>query len=71
MVLEGRGAPLRAIDRPDPTPRPGEIRLRVEACAETIARPRGARRNTLLYVLLTALPLSGWYAASRLGVPVS
>ncbi|CDX36438.1 Cytochrome B561 (fragment) [Mesorhizobium sp. SOD10] len=27
--------------------------------------------HTLLYVLLFALPLSGWYAASRLGVPVS
>ncbi|OHV66021.1 cytochrome B [Mesorhizobium sp. LCM 4577] len=27
--------------------------------------------HTLLYVLLIALPLSGWYAASRLGVPVS
>ncbi|RTL99476.1 MAG: cytochrome b [Hyphomicrobiales bacterium] len=25
----------------------------------------------LLYVFLIALPLSGWYAASRLGVPVS
>jgi len=27
--------------------------------------------HTLLYVFLIALPLSGWYAASRLGVPVS
>ncbi|TPK99018.1 MULTISPECIES: cytochrome b/b6 domain-containing protein [unclassified Mesorhizobium] len=27
--------------------------------------------HTLLYILLIALPLSGWYAASRLGVPVS
>ena len=27
--------------------------------------------HTLLYGLLIALPLSGWYAASRLGVPVS
>jgi propanol-preferring alcohol dehydrogenase len=33
MVLERLGTPLKAIDRPDPTPRPGEIRLRVEACA--------------------------------------
>jgi len=27
--------------------------------------------HALLYALLIALPLSGWYAASRLGVPVS
>ncbi len=27
--------------------------------------------HSLLYLLLTALPLSGWYAASRLGVTVS
>ncbi|CDX56337.1 Cytochrome B561 [Mesorhizobium plurifarium] len=27
--------------------------------------------HAFLYVLLIALPLSGWYAASRLGVPVS
>lgn len=27
--------------------------------------------HTLLYLFLIALPLSGWYAASRLGVPVS
>lgn len=27
--------------------------------------------HALLYVFLVALPLSGWYAASRLGVPVS
>jgi len=33
MVLERPGTPLKATDRPDPTPRPGEIRLRVEACA--------------------------------------
>ncbi|WP_027054326.1 zinc-dependent alcohol dehydrogenase family protein [Mesorhizobium erdmanii] len=33
MVLERLGTPLKATDRPDPTPRPGEIRLRVEACA--------------------------------------
>ncbi|RAZ91008.1 alcohol dehydrogenase [Mesorhizobium hawassense] len=33
MVLERSGTPLKAIDRPDPTPRPGEMRLRVEACA--------------------------------------
>lgn len=25
----------------------------------------------MLYLFLIALPLSGWYAASRLGVPVS
>lgn len=33
MVLERPGTLLKAADRPDPTPRPGEIRLRVEACA--------------------------------------
>ncbi|CDX56321.1 hypothetical protein MPL3365_230159 [Mesorhizobium plurifarium] len=33
MVLERPGTPLKFVDRPDPTPRPGEIRLRVEACA--------------------------------------
>ncbi|MDX8460565.1 cytochrome b [Mesorhizobium humile] len=27
--------------------------------------------HTLLYLFLIALPLSGWYAASRLGLPVS
>ncbi|CDX53127.1 Cytochrome B561 [Mesorhizobium plurifarium] len=27
--------------------------------------------HTVLYAFLIALPLSGWYAASRLGVPVS
>ena len=27
--------------------------------------------HALLYLFLIALPLSGWYAASRLGVPVS
>ncbi|OHV66014.1 alcohol dehydrogenase [Mesorhizobium sp. LCM 4577] len=33
MVLERPGTPLKFVDRSDPTPRPGEIRLRVEACA--------------------------------------
>jgi len=33
MVLEKPGTPLKSIDRPDPTPRSGEIRLKVEACA--------------------------------------
>jgi len=33
MMLESAGTPLRPIDRPDPMPGPGEIRLRVEACA--------------------------------------
>jgi cytochrome b561 len=27
--------------------------------------------HTVLYLFLIALPLSGWYAASRLGIPVS
>ena len=27
--------------------------------------------HSVLYLLLIALPLSGWYAASRLGVPIS
>jgi alcohol dehydrogenase, propanol-preferring len=33
MVLRGRGAPLVLEERPDPVPGPGEIRIRVEACA--------------------------------------
>lgn len=33
MVLEKPGAPLVPVDRPDPLPGPGEIRLKVEACA--------------------------------------
>jgi alcohol dehydrogenase, propanol-preferring len=33
MVLERAGAPLKLVDRPDPVPGPGEIRLKVEACA--------------------------------------
>lgn len=33
MVLEKAGTPLSLVDRPDPTPGPGEIRLKVEACA--------------------------------------
>lgn len=33
MVLQGPGGPLRLEERPDPVPRPGQIRLRVEACA--------------------------------------
>lgn len=33
MVLEKPGTPLKAVDYPDPVPGPGEIRLRVEACA--------------------------------------
>lgn len=33
MVLESVGTPLKVVDRPDPIPGPGEIRLRVEACA--------------------------------------
>jgi propanol-preferring alcohol dehydrogenase len=32
MVLEAFGSPLRRVDRPDPVPGPGEIRLRVAAC---------------------------------------
>ncbi|RUX28809.1 zinc-binding alcohol dehydrogenase family protein [Mesorhizobium sp. M7A.F.Ca.US.011.01.1.1] len=33
MVLESIGMPLKLVDGPDPMPGPGEIRLRVEACA--------------------------------------
>ncbi|MCT8999369.1 zinc-dependent alcohol dehydrogenase family protein [Chelativorans intermedius] len=33
MVLERVGEPLRLTERPDPAPGPGEIRLRIEACA--------------------------------------
>ena len=33
MVLEKPGTPLKAMDYPDPVPGPGEIRLKVEACA--------------------------------------
>ncbi|MFT4163057.1 alcohol dehydrogenase catalytic domain-containing protein, partial [Shinella sp.] len=33
MVLERPGTRLVAVERPDPVPGPGEIRLRVEACA--------------------------------------
>ncbi|RUV55178.1 MULTISPECIES: zinc-dependent alcohol dehydrogenase family protein [unclassified Mesorhizobium] len=33
MVLESIGTPLKLIDRPDPIPGVGEIRLKVEACA--------------------------------------
>ncbi|HXU99286.1 MAG TPA: alcohol dehydrogenase catalytic domain-containing protein, partial [Caulobacteraceae bacterium] len=32
MVLEEIGAPLVLRKRPDPTPGPGEIRIRVGAC---------------------------------------
>ena len=33
MVLERPGAPLRAAERPDPEPGPGEVRVMVSACA--------------------------------------
>lgn len=33
MVLESIGTPLKLLDRPDPMPGAGEIRLKVEACA--------------------------------------
>jgi propanol-preferring alcohol dehydrogenase len=32
MVLERIGGPLRWLERPDPEPRPGQIRVRVAAC---------------------------------------
>jgi propanol-preferring alcohol dehydrogenase len=32
MVLDGAGQPLRMKDLPDPLPRAGELRLRIEAC---------------------------------------
>ncbi|WP_095088837.1 zinc-dependent alcohol dehydrogenase family protein [Mesorhizobium sophorae] len=33
MMLESVGTPLKLVDRPDPMPGVGEIRLKVEACA--------------------------------------
>ncbi len=33
MLFEKVGRPLRAIDRPTPQPGPGELRIRIEACA--------------------------------------
>ncbi|KRB16289.1 alcohol dehydrogenase [Mesorhizobium sp. Root695] len=33
MVLDNIGVPLKLVDRPDPIAGPGEIRLKVEACA--------------------------------------
>src|ERR1044071_1064188 len=33
MVLEKPGAPLRLTDIPRPTPKPGEVLIRVHACA--------------------------------------
>lgn len=33
MVLTAQGAPLQPVERPDPVPGAGEIRVRVEACA--------------------------------------
>jgi len=32
MTLRARGAPLEMVERPRPTPEPGEILMRVEAC---------------------------------------
>jgi alcohol dehydrogenase, propanol-preferring len=32
MVLKSRGTPLIWMERPDPTPAPGEVRLKVSAC---------------------------------------
>ncbi len=50
------------------------VRLTGDAPAETGSRrlaQAAAAGHGLLYALLIALPLSGWYAASRLGVDVS
>ncbi|MBX7222389.1 MAG: zinc-dependent alcohol dehydrogenase family protein [Blastocatellia bacterium] len=33
MVLEQAGKPLRMVERPDPEPLPGQVRLRILACA--------------------------------------
>jgi alcohol dehydrogenase, propanol-preferring len=32
MVLDAPGSPLRAVDRPDPEPQPGQVRVTVTAC---------------------------------------
>src|ERR671927_1379202 len=32
MVLPARGAPLTPMERPDPVPGPGEVRVKVGAC---------------------------------------
>src|SRR6516225_5806650 len=32
MALSARGAPLTFLDRPDPVPGPGEVRVKVSAC---------------------------------------
>src|SRR5579871_3064244 len=32
MVLPARGAPLTPVERPDPIPGPGEVRIKVSAC---------------------------------------
>jgi propanol-preferring alcohol dehydrogenase len=32
MVLNARGAPLTLVERPDPVPGPGEVRIKVSAC---------------------------------------
>lgn len=33
MILKAKGSPLKMVERPDPVPGPGEIRVRIEACA--------------------------------------
>ena len=33
VVLESQGQPLRPVELPDPTPQPGQLRLKIDACA--------------------------------------
>ena len=46
----------------------GDVKEINDAINAALAAKAG---HALLYLFLIALPLSGWYAASRLGVPVS
>jgi len=51
MLLHGPGQPLRLVQRVDPEPGPGELRLRVEACAVC---------RTDLHIVDGELPVPHW-----------